>query len=99
MIRFRAIAYILGQFLLALAGTMLVPLAYGLLVGDPALQLFGPSIADHRCERRLAMGLGVAAGSRPDSSRRFANGRCRLGECRVFRLSSFLFLSRLPDLH
>ncbi len=33
MIRYRAIAFVLGQFLLALAGTMLVPLAYGYFTG------------------------------------------------------------------
>ena len=58
MIRFRAIAYILGQFLLALAGTMLVPLAYGLAVGAPALQLFGPSILITAVSGGLLWGLG-----------------------------------------
>ena len=57
MIRYRAIAYILGQFLLALAGAMLVPLGYGLAVGDSAVGLFGPSIAITAVSGGLLWGL------------------------------------------
>ena len=38
MINWRAIGYVLGQFLVILAGTMTVPLAYGLAVGDDRLE-------------------------------------------------------------
>jgi trk system potassium uptake protein TrkH len=37
LIHFRAVAYVLSQFLLALAGTMLVPLGYGWLTGSGGL--------------------------------------------------------------
>lgn len=43
MIHFRAIAYVLGQFLIAFAGTMLVPLLYGLLADSPGLGAVGLS--------------------------------------------------------
>jgi hypothetical protein len=41
VIHFRAIGYVLGQFLLALAGTMLVPLAYGLFADGNGLRPLG----------------------------------------------------------
>ena len=45
MTRYRAIGYVLGQFLLALAGTMLIPLGYGLLAGgDGPLPLVYASV-------------------------------------------------------
>ena len=34
MIQLQAVAYVLGQFLLAFSGTMLIPLVYGWLSGD-----------------------------------------------------------------
>jgi trk system potassium uptake protein TrkH len=43
VIHFRAIAYVLGQFLIAFAGTMLAPLLYGLLAGSPGLGTFSLS--------------------------------------------------------
>ena len=43
MIRYRPIAYVLGQFLLALAGTMLVPLAYGYFTDAGGLWGIGAS--------------------------------------------------------
>ena len=46
MIHLGAVAYVLGQFLLALAGTMLIPLAYGWLSGSDGLLpfVYGASI-------------------------------------------------------
>lgn len=41
MIHFRAIAYVLGQFLVALSATMLIPFAYGLLGGDDEVWSLG----------------------------------------------------------
>ena len=37
MIHFAAVGYVLGQFLLALSGTMLIPLAYGWFAGSEGL--------------------------------------------------------------
>ncbi len=45
MIHFRAIGYVLGQFLMALAGTMLVPLIYGSLAGGNGLRPLGLAAA------------------------------------------------------
>ena len=38
MIHWRSIAYVLGQFLVILAGSMTVPMAYGVAVGDDQIQ-------------------------------------------------------------
>jgi len=45
VIHFRAIGYVLGQFLMALAGTMLVPLIYGSLAGGNGLRPLGLAAA------------------------------------------------------
>jgi trk system potassium uptake protein TrkH len=46
LIQLGAVTYVLGQFLVALAGTMLIPLAYGWLVGSAGLTplFYGASI-------------------------------------------------------
>ena len=41
MIHFSAVGYVLGQFLLALAATMLIPLGYGWLTGSEGLMSLG----------------------------------------------------------
>ena len=41
MIHFSAVGYVLGQFLLALSGTMLIPLGYGWLTGSEGLLPLG----------------------------------------------------------
>ena len=62
MIQLRAIGYVLGQFLMAFAGTMLVPLAYGWLRGSGGL---GP-LAYGAAITAVAGGLLFVGVRRPD---------------------------------
>jgi trk system potassium uptake protein TrkH len=55
VIHFRSIAFVFGQFLLALAGTMLVPLVYGLLVGASAQPLIYSTLITLGCSGLLLL--------------------------------------------
>lgn len=60
MIRGRAIAHVLGLFLLVLAGTMIVPVGWGLVTGTPTAPVLGGMVAT-----ALAGGACTLAGRRP----------------------------------
>ena len=50
LIRWAALGFILGQFLLALAATMLLPIAWGLLAGGPGLRpILGAALLTAAC--------------------------------------------------
>ena len=63
MIRFAAVGYVLGQFLVALAGTMLIPALYGWIAGSEGLRglLAGAAIAS------TFGGVSMLAAGRPRS--------------------------------